>query len=54
MINVITNDIRQLFSLLSVEEFQKNIEQKVTKILERDKKKLSKINDKIEALKQEK
>lgn len=54
LINVITNDIRQLFSLLSVEEFQKNIEQKVTKILERDKKKLSKINDKIEALKQEK
>ncbi len=54
LVEAITQDIRNMFSSLNSNSFQKEIEKKISKIFQRDQKRFLKIDDEIERLKQDK
>lgn len=54
MIEVISDDIKQMFSSLSTKSVQKDIEKKMAKFIQRDQKRLGNILKEIEHLKKDK
>ena len=54
LIEIISNDIRKMFAVLSTKSVQKDIEKKITKFIQRDQKHLAKIHKELENLKKDK